>query len=354
LQLDNFPFGLAEILAGLRQYLGASGLNLVNIKDMPLPAVMPGSYGNRSEDYKLCSLIATVELNNQQHRLALTLNEAPFLSIQCEHGLYRYAEDIFLPLLVPGFVAGNAQSGWMVLEGLDDLRPPQDWENNDYREAIQNLALLHDRFWGLEEDLENFDWLGRPLDRDFPAIQKKVSEAVNTLTQQKPHSALDTHRYHKAFITLEEHLSRIVNPLRTQTPTLVHGTYWAGNIAQPLDGRQIVTHWQYAAIGPAILDLVTFHQSTVSHLQPSLPVEAALALYQVQIKKNRGKQLWTEDEWEMLWDYALMWLFAFHWLKRLADMPPTQYTKLHDKLETYWLNPVLKAIERQLNITLPN
>jgi hypothetical protein len=48
-----------------------------------------------------------------------------------------------------------------------------------------------------------------------------------------------------------------------------------------------------------------------------------------------------------------MWLFALHWLPKLAEMPPEAYSPIHEQINDLWLIPVQHAIEKHLNTTLP-
>src|SRR5690606_544412 len=129
----------------------------------------------------------------------------------------------------------------------------------------------------------------------------------------------------------------ITAPLRAEASTLVHGDYWPGNIARPLDGRQIVFDWQLAGIGPAILDLVGFVQATRMKLTPAMPVSEMIALYRRKADDliNPG---WTDDRFNLLWDHALMWLFTVNWLGKLATISAESYSQIHDSLSEVWLD----------------
>jgi hypothetical protein len=318
---------------------------------MPLPAVLPGTYGDSAGGYILRPFVVELSLNQSTYRLGLVLQESDPVMSRREHGFYRRLA-AHLPIIVPGFVIGD-DTGWLVLEGLSDLCPPEKWNVDDYREAVDNLAILHDRFWGLEEDLDNFMCLWRPLDVDYPDVQVTIHDAAHKLIDTPSHPLLDTPRHKATFEHLSAQLDQIKDPLLQQPLTLTHGSYWAGNIARPLDGRQIITHWQYAAIAPVILDVVMFYQSTLSHLKPAMAIEAAIERYRAQLAQRQGKAHWTDSQWEMLWDYALMWLFAIHWLPRLAEMPPEKYEPIHERVQERWIVPVQQAMEKQLGVILP-
>ena len=166
-----WPFSRPALMAGLRRYLDAPRLRLLEIEPMPLPSVLPG--GAPDPNSQVRGMAVGVEIDGHVRQLPLVLKEAPvseggrILSAvgRREYGVYRRLAP-HLPILVPGLVAGDATQGWIVVEALAGLRPPEVWTVEDYREAVINLAALHDRFWGLGEDLAIFPWLGRPFDAD--------------------------------------------------------------------------------------------------------------------------------------------------------------------------------------------
>ncbi len=352
-----WPFSRPVLMAGLRRYLAAPRLALLDIQPMPLPKVLPG--GVPDPRSTLRGMSVGVEIDGVRRRLALVLKEAPVsqggrvLSTlgQREYGVYtRLAPH--LPLLVPGLVAGEPAQGWIIVEALAGLRPPEAWTRADYKEAITNLAAMHDRFWGLGEDLAIFPWLGRPLDADYEETVMAAAEAVQALVRGERIPPLSTARLFLAFGALVQYADEIVAPLRRETYTLLHGDYWPGNIAQPVDGRQIVFDWQRASIGPAILDLVSFVHTTDMTLQPALSLDEAVALYRSEIARCVG-DVWDDERFALLWDHALLWLFLTYWLGRLATMSLEDYDLLPPRFERAWLHPVIQALERRLRVSLP-
>jgi thiamine kinase-like enzyme len=140
----------------------------------------------------------------------------------------------------------------------------------------------------------------------------------------------------------------IAAPLRAETATLVHGDYWPGNIARPIDGRQIVYDWQLAGIGPAVLDLAGFVQSVRLRLEAPMPEQAMIDSY-----RQRAAQLfkpeWDDHRFDLLWDHALMWLLVARWLPKLATMPQADYDHLYPRFQRVWLEPVAAAAGRRLS-----
>ncbi|MFP4322718.1 MAG: hypothetical protein ACLFTK_09715 [Anaerolineales bacterium] len=350
-----YPFGHAALLAGLRRYLGASTLRLVDIHPLPPAPVMLGQYGDVRPEETQQRLRVTIDLDGHgtHHDLGVMLYQAPSEAIAREIGCYQVLDNLVLPVILPGFIAGDDLEGWLVLEDLEDLRAPDDWTVDDYREAVDNLALLHDRFWGLEEDLDNFIWLAQPLARDYAAVVERVGTAHDALATLPHFASLAQMHPSGLFATLVTALDDIAAPLRTAPQSLVHNVYWPGTIARPLDGRQMITHWREAAIGPPMLDLINFYQTTLGHLKPSLPLEAALARYRVQLGQRQRGSVWSDTAWALQWDHALLWNLAVEWLPRLPHLSAEAYTRLHDRLARLWYTPAQSALKRRLGVQLP-
>ncbi len=353
-----WPFSRPALMAGLRRYLVAPRLRLLTVEPMGLPQVLPG---NMADSLSLVrGLAVAVEIDGQVRQLPLVLKEAPVseggrvLSAvgRREYGVYRRLAP-HLPLLVPGLVAGDASQGWIVVEALAALRAPQDWLPEDYREAITNLAALHDRFWGLDEDLAIFPWLGRPFDADYQPTVVAAAESLQHLLRDESIPALVTPRNFLAFGALVQHADEIAAPLRAETHTLLHGDYWPGNIARPIDGRQIVFDWQRAGIGPGVLDLQLFILTTAMLLEPPLALEELTTLYREEMAW-RVAPGWDDARFALLWDHALLWHFLTHWLRRLAALSGEGYARIADGFERLWLYPMQEALQRQFRVHLPD
>ncbi|MCK4693223.1 MAG: hypothetical protein KAT23_06310, partial [Anaerolineales bacterium] len=57
---------------------------------------------------------------------------------------------------------------------------------------------------------------------------------------------------------------------------------------------------------------------------------------------------WNEDEWNLLWDHALMWRFLQEWVDLLAASPDPLLETRAEQLDQVWLNPVANAVSRRL------
>jgi aminoglycoside/choline kinase family phosphotransferase len=295
-------------------------------------------------------------VEGEERTLPLFLKEPPVTRAgrvltavgQREYGIYSKIAP-HLPVLVPILVAGDERQGWIVLEGLTGLRPPTEWTPDDYGEAIYNIVQMHDRFIGAAEVLATYPWLARPFDADYDATTLAAAEAVRALVVDKRLPQLSDDRYFALYSQLIQAADQIAAPLRAEKSTLVHGDYWPGNIARPIDGRQVVFDWQLAGIGPAILDLVGFVQATCLRLEPRLPVEQLIGLYRDYYRRYVPPG-WDDEQFALLWDHSLMWLFMTAWLVRLATMTPESYERTHDRFRAIWIEPVIEAAKRRLGV----
>ncbi len=105
-------------MAGLRRYLAAPRLKLLDIQPLALPVLRPGGIPEVSDAIRGMSV--GVEIDGVARRLALVLKEAPVseggrvLSAVGwrEYGVYERLAP-HLPVLVPGLVAGDS-FGWQI------------------------------------------------------------------------------------------------------------------------------------------------------------------------------------------------------------------------------------------------
>jgi aminoglycoside phosphotransferase (APT) family kinase protein len=351
-QQREWPFTHSELTAGLRRYLASSSLRLRDIRPVPLP---PHIVASDSAGTTLRAMSVVVQIDGEEQNLSLLLKEPPVTPSgrvltavgQREYGIYRRIAPL-LPVLVPGFIAGDEANGWIVLEAVSGLRPPAEWTAEDYREAILNMAAMHERFWGAGEALTAFPWLARPLDADLEPTIGAIRETVRRLTMSTDHvPALADERLLNLFVRLSRLVFAVVLPLQEEEQTLVHGDYWPGNIARPIDGRQMVFDWQRTGIAPAILDLVGFVQSTRMSLEPAMPIDEMICLYRDTHEQGLGHD-WDDAQFERLWDHALIWLFMVNWLGRLATTKADDYERIRERFTAVWLEPVFAAVDRRL------
>jgi hypothetical protein len=257
-----WPFSFSDLTAGLRKYLSDPTLAIGDVRPMTLPFQKPAIGRVRGIEVQYRTRKSTGSL-------ALVVKE-PVGSTRIglagvgrrEVGVYRHLASQ-LPLAMPKFVAGSPHGDWLILEAISFGRSPSSWTKAVFDDAIDGLIRLHDRFWGLREDLGNFAWLSRPLEGDFDVYLAAATNAIERIVRQGTPASLAGSPERVALLKrLTEQAGAIAAPLRQEMATLLHGDYWPGNIALDRHGRMVVYDWQLTGIGPGILDLLTFVKKT--------------------------------------------------------------------------------------------
>jgi hypothetical protein len=251
-----------------------------------------------------------------------------------------------LPLRTPALVAAAPTGDWLVLEAVRPLRRAERWKADDYTRAIRELAALHERFTGLQEDLFAFPWLGRPLEADFGVHVAAAAQAIERIVTSGSPEALASRPERVAMLArLTSQADRIVRPLLDLPATLMHGDYWPGNIAVTRDGRQVVYDWQLASVDRECLIIQLRRQEPRSFASfrwtgdhRSLPCELA----------ERTGERWSDAAWETIWDHARLWRFLQEWVDVLAASPDAVLGANTQALEDLWLEPVARAVAVRL------
>lgn len=341
---NRYPFNYKDLLQGVRDFLPNPSARIQNIEDLPTPSVVPGMLGVGGKT-KTSTFVIEILHNNQRQLLALSLLQGSATEMRRLYDFYRYMQ-IHIPIVIPYYINGDGQS-WLVVESHEDLLAPHQWRVDHYREAADNLARLHDRFWGLQEDLAVMGQLWHPLNRDFMATKRKTTQAIEKV-QAVGYPGLDTEDAQWILQALKSQIGDLRKQLKDLPMTLLHGNYWADNIACPTNkgSRQIVAGWQYATVGPAILDVVMFQKQTACHLTPAMSLDAAIDRYREQLSERRGDEVWDRQTWQKEYDLAALWVFATQWMPWIAALSPEAYTPYQNAINTHWLPTLKDAISR--------
>jgi len=345
-----WPFSLGDLTAGLRRSYSDLSLRVIDVKAVsisrrrPSIGVVRGLHvdylGHKGEGS--CRLVVKEPRGTTRTGLAGAGRR--------EVGVYQFLAGQ-LPLVVPTLIAASPGGNWLILEEVSPVRDASLWEEKDYLKAIDALTHLHDRFWGLGEDLNAFPWLSRPVGSDFEVHVSAGLHAIEKMNYYgKPSSITKIPSRQELLSRLVMHADKVAAPLRMEPSTLLHGDYWPGNVSVMRDGSQIVYDWQLAAIGPAILDLLVFIKKSFWWFG-SLPLsqEKIIQTYRNRMKSRIGVS-WDDEKWDELWDHALMWRFLQEWLDILEASPEPILEARSAMLEHVWLEPVIQAIENRLRI----
>jgi hypothetical protein len=344
----QWPFSLSDLTAGLRRHLGDTSVQVVRIIPQTMPYKRPAigrvravkvEYQAESGDGS-CQIVVKEPQGTTRTGLAGAGRR--------ETGVYRSLASQF-PMPTPALIASSPVGDWLLLEAFHSVRDPKNWSVKDYRLAIESLTHLHDRFWELDVDLSAFPWLSRPLGADFEVHVTAAAKAIERIVQLgQPEPLVGAPERMRVLAALTMKADQIIHPLLHQPSTLLHGDYWPGNIAVLEDGRQMVYDWQLAAVGPGVIDLVVFVSKSAWWFD-TIPLSQSdmVICYREEIQR-RNQVSWRDDEWEVLWDHALMWRFLQEWVDLLAASPNPLLETRAEQLDQVWLDPVAEAVARRL------
>jgi thiamine kinase-like enzyme len=344
----TWPFSHADLLAGLRSHLQDTSLQIEDIQPLTLPYRQPAIGALRG-------LLVTYSGEDLQGDIDLVLKEPSGTTRtglagvgRREVGFYRRLASQ-VPIQTPDLIAASPLGDWLLMERLHPLRGAEKWGSSSYLQAVDQLADLHNRFWNLAEDLEAFPWLGDPLASDFEVHQAAADKALERILEAaelEPMAGFPGRRW--VLERLVSDTPRITEPLRHQPATLLHGDYWPGNMALISDDQLAVYDWQLAGIGPGILDLLVFIKKSAWWYGPlPLGVKELIDRYRSQLSIQGGIE-WSEADWSLLWDHALLWRFIQEWLDLLAAIPLPVLATRAELLDEIWLQPVEDALIRRL------
>jgi hypothetical protein len=343
-----WPFSRAQLTAGLRKYTGDNRLSVREIKEFDLPERRP-SIGRIRGIHVVCQTSIggktyDLVLKEPQGTTRTGMAGAGRREVSFYHCLGEQ-----IPLEIPNLLAAQPDGDWMLFERLTSGVAPETWKSDEYLLAIENIVLLHERFWGLEEFLDIYNWLGRPLSRDLEIYIQAASNGIEQLDKSSPIIGLtEDPSLLKMLEGLIAQTTVIAKELASMPCTLVHGDYWPGNLVAYPDGRMAVYDWQHVSIGPGILDLVKFFQASRWGFEP-LPVSQIelVTRYREKLVENNG-YIWQEGEWLKQWDYALLWIFLTDWVDLLAKIPAPVLKTRKTEIASIWLEPVTEAYHRWL------
>ena len=344
--LPEWPFSQSELAAGLRRHTGDPTLTISDLQAGEIcqrrPAVGKlrgihvqtlGAAGEQSFELVLKQTQGSTRVGAAGAGLR---EKSIYLSLK-EH----------LPVHLPELIAAHARGEWLVMLHLPPGRQPEKWTAADYLLAAEQLAVLHDRFWGLDEHLTVYPWLEQPLNSDRD-IYLQGAKADAARLASNPNGILNIQTDIVSITEkIIENIDSITDALRDSPATLLHGDYWPGNILIEKNSQLTIFDWEDAAIGPAVLDLLGFLQGSSWQFSP-LPISAdeIIAHYRSQLAKA-GAHTYSNQEFNLIWDYAVMWTFVGGWAGRLANTPDSILPMRLSALEEVLFSPLRAAFTRR-------
>ena len=345
----SWPFNQADLTAGLRRYSKDISVQVTEVKPLAVTARRPsiGAVHGLQVTYtgKNGAMSANIVVKEPRGSTRTGLAGAG----RREVGVYQFLAGQ-MPMVLPALIAASPSGDWLIMEAVSPSKEASEWGRDDYIQAVDSLAQLHDRFWNLGEDLNAFPWLSRPLTADFAVHITAAAQAIERIAyRREPESIASSPQRMKLFKILTSEAAAISRPLLRSPNTLLHGDYWPGNISVLSEGGQVVFDWQMTAIGPGILDLVDFVKKSEWWFD-TLPIdqEEVIGHYRNSLQSSIGIR-WESDEWDELWDHAIMWRFLQEWMDLLAASPDSLLIASGDQLDRVWLDPVQGAIDRRIS-----
>jgi hypothetical protein len=356
----TWPFSTAELTAGLRRYLAEPSLQVTGLVEQPLVSGQASTLGVRAvRGLQVAYSVA----GGDGSALACVVKELdsearPGLANPGvrEAGVYRSLA-LQLPMATPALIAADPAGSWLVLEAVESPAVPQAWDKDETYSAIQLLARLHERFWGLADDLAAYPWLARPLTIDYEIHVYAAAAALGEVVRSEwPPLIARSPQILGSLGQIIRQSEQVVQPLRAVPFTLLHGGLWPGSLVRDEDGDPVVLDWHQAGIGPGVLDLmvmVTTTEWAPQSVSPDAPMPAPvpaakqMARYRREIARTVGLR-WTDSEWSELWDHALLWRFMQEMLPWVASASPEEFTAREQQFDEVWLRPVLAAASRRL------
>lgn len=354
LKENPWAFSQAQLTAGLRRHTGDPSLVITSFHERDITQRLPSisklrgitvnTKGSKGKD------IHQMVLKESQGKTRVGNAGAGLREVS----IYRILRDQ-IPVRIPPIITADPQGNWLLLQHLSPGKRPSKWLMADYLLATDQLVTLHDRFWNLGNDLNIYPWLGRPLSTDLSIHLQSAETGLKNLIEKQPASMLSEDKaLHHLISHLIENVEKISAHLSALPQTLIHGDFWPGNIHIEKDSTLTVYDWEDTAIGPGILDLLHLIQSSHWWFN-NLPLsnEELVQYYKQKITQLSGYQ-WDESQWNLDWDYALMWSFLTQWVDLLANIPNPILISQLPQIEGIWLNPIKQAAIRCLNYKEPH
>ena len=346
-----WPFTVAELTAGLRRYFAQPALH---VRALDTSANPHAARANEAQGlvvtYAVDGSPATIECVVKQPRAAGRAGLAhPGVR---EAGLYR-ALAVQLPMATPTLIAADSAGSWLVFEAVESAPATAPWDAGEFQAAETLLVSLHERFWGLAEDLSAYPWLARPLTLDFEIHVYAAAQALGRIVRyEQPAPIAQSAQVLSTLGQIISQADRVVQPLRALPFTLLHGNFWQRNLLRDEDDDPIVLDWQLAAIAPGLLDLLVMVTNTRwEYGGLPAPQDTLTGHYRAELKRCLHVE-WTDVEWARLWDHALLWVFLQEKLSWAARAAPADFAAHAARFDEIWLQPVLAAAERRLeNVT---
>jgi len=303
------------LLWGVRRYLAAPQARITAIHRQPFPG---GLSGSRFQYWQLSLRRAGVATSLMLVYKQGSVVAGAFMQGAAQRESMAYATlPERVPLTLPVIVAVDVPAGdiWMLpfppAKTTSHWRA--EWNEDDVRAVIADLARLHAAFWGKDDVAVEWSWLLRPTGEDAGRLLADGRAGLEALTEAGNYDDILTPERVRALLSLAREPAVLLDVLNVGPMTLLHGDAGFQNVAITQDGQERIWYdWQLVGWGLSPLDWATFlHPWGYPEARPPIPPEEMTAIYLAELQR-RGVVVDTDTFFRQL-DAAFLWRWLIQW-----------------------------------------
>lgn len=194
-----------------------------------------------------------------------------------------------IPLSVPRLLGSHTDDGGVcaVWAAPETAKPPRLWAEQDYLDAVSDLASLHAAWWGRADRLAGSDFLRRPTPHALEDDIRAAFAAWRGLAGREHNAAVLTSQMLGQLRALLLNFAVIEKALRATPATLIHGDCSPELVFRGTGGQLVWWGWGRVGIGRAAQDVAAlFQNAQAAGCAP--PAQKALAHYQARVNTVLG------------------------------------------------------------------
>ena len=232
-----------------------------------------------------------VSLPSRECLLRVTPSTAPAQTQECARREIEFHARLaaHIPLSVPRLLGSHADdSGTCAMWAApESAKPARVWADQDYFDAVSDLANLHAAWWGRAERLAEYAFLRRPTPAALEEDIRAAFAAWRGLAAHEHNAAVLTGQMLGQLRGLLLNFAAIEKALRATPATLIHGDCSPDAIFRGAAGQLVWWGWRRVGIGRAAQDISALFQNAQT-AGSAPPAQKALAQYQAQVKMVLG------------------------------------------------------------------
>ena len=305
----------SALLWGVRRYLAAPQARIIAIQRR---SFLGGLSGSQFAYWQLRLRRAGVATNLTLVYKQGTVASGAFMQGAAQREALAYSLlPPHLPLNLPTVVAVDAPAGaiWMLpfSPSVATSHWRADWDKEDVRAVIADLARLHAAFWENSAQTSSWPWLLRPTTTDAGRLLAEGRESLEMLHDARCEDDVFTSPRLQRLLALARQPDILLELLNMGPTSLLHGDAGFQNIAITRDRRRRIWYdWQLASWGPVALDVATFlHPWGYLETTPPLSFQQMVEIYLGELAR-RGCIVDETSFFRQL-DAAFLWRWLIQW-----------------------------------------